>query len=157
MRRFAASRWNLSDIDHPCQFLLEGDAGFLGDVAQLFDDGQNQRHAIFAAQYFCFAFRVAGQEGPAGARSRFGGAKSADVVVNLALERIAVNEAVDLHSAKEMSDAVADTTLGNFLAKRKGRRKRPPIRAAENTAQDVHHNREAVTFVPAALAIRTKR
>src|SRR5258708_37949718 len=42
MRRFAASRLNLSDVDQPCRFLLfEGDASFLGDVAQLFDDVQN--------------------------------------------------------------------------------------------------------------------
>src|SRR5207245_11096714 len=110
-----------------------------------------------AAQCFCFAFRIAGQERPVGARCRFGGAKNADGVVNLALERIAVNEAVDLHSAEEMSDAAADTTLGNFLAERKGRRERPPIRTAENSAEDVHHNRKAVSFMSAALAIGTKR
>src|SRR5260370_18049515 len=157
MRRFAASRLNLSGVDQPCHFLLEGDASFLGDVAQLFDDGQNQRHAILAAQYFCFAFRIAGQERPVGTGCRFGGAKSADVIVNLALERIAVNETVDLHSAKEMSDAVADTALGNFLAKRKRRSERSPIRAAENAAQNVHHDGEAIALVPAALAVGTQR
>src|SRR2546422_4472569 len=155
--RFAASRANLSDVDQPCQFLLEGDAGFLGDIAQLLDDRQNQRDAICAALVFCFAFRVAGQEGPVGAGSGFGGAKDADVVVNLALERIAVDEAVDLHSTKEMADAIADAALGNFLTKSKGRSERPPIRAAENAAEDVHHNGETVALVPAAVAIGTQR
>src|SRR5229473_2291187 len=121
MRRFAASRLNLSDVDQPCHFLLEGDASFLGDVAQLFDDGQNQRNAILAAQIFCFAFRIAGQQRPVGAGSRLGSAKSADVIVDLALEGIAVDEAVDLHRAKEMSDTIADAACWYFLAKREGR------------------------------------
>src|SRR5258707_410812 len=144
-------------LDHSRQLLFEGDARFLGDVAQLVDDGQNQGHAIFAAPFFRFAFRVAGQKRPVGTGGRLGGAEDADVVVNLALERIAVDEAVDLHGAEEMADPVADAALWNFLAKSKWRRERPPIRAAKNAAPDIHHNGEAVAFMSAAFAIGTER
>src|SRR6266699_1046682 len=144
-------------LDHSRQLLFEGDARFLGDVAQLFDDGQNQGQAILAAPFFRFAFRVTGQEGPVGTGRGLGGAEDANVVVNLALERIPVDEAVDLHSAKEMADPVADAALWNFLAKSKWRRERPPIRAAKNAAQDIHHNGEAVAFMSAAVAIGTER
>src|SRR5712664_1861235 len=135
------------------KLLLEGNARFLGDVAQFFNDRQNQGDAIFAAPFFCFAFRVAGQEGPVGAGSGFGGAKGADVIVNLALEGIPVDETVDLHGPKEMPDTVADAALRNFLAKSERRRERSPIRPAENTAENVHHNGEAVAFMSAAVAI----
>src|SRR5712664_873512 len=129
-----------AELIHSRKPLLEGDAGFLGDVTQLVDDRQNQRDAIFAAPFFCFAFRVAGQEGPVGARSGFGGAKGADVIVNLALAGIPVNETVDVHGPKEMPDAVADAALRNFLAKSERRSERSPIRPTENTAENVHHN-----------------
>src|ERR1700731_633590 len=56
-----------------------------------------------------------------------------------------------------MADALADAALRNFLAKSERRRKRPPIRAAENSAQDVHHNGETVTFVSAPVPIGTER
>jgi len=52
-----------------------------------------------------------------------------------------------------MADALADAALRNFLAKGERWRKRPPIRAAENSAQDVHHNGETVAFVSAPVAI----
>src|SRR5713226_1963398 len=139
------------------ELLLEGNASFPGDVAQLFNDRQDQRDAIFAAAFLCFALRVAGQEGPGGAGGGLGGAKDANVVVNLALEGIAVDEAVNLHGAKEMADAVADAALRNFLAKSKGRCERPPIRTAENAAKDIHHDGETVAFVSTAVAIGTKR
>src|SRR6266480_2343348 len=56
-----------------------------------------------------------------------------------------------------MADALADAAFRNFLAKGERWRKRPPIRAAENSAQDVHHNGETVAFVSAPVAIGTKR
>src|SRR6266850_81524 len=99
---------------------LKRNARFLRDVAQVFYHGQDQRDAIFAAYYFCFAFGIAGDQRPAAAGSRFGGAKDADVVVNLAFERIAINEAVNLHGAKKMAYAVANAALRSFLAKSKG-------------------------------------
>src|SRR5437870_688650 len=136
---------------------VEGDTGLLGNIAQIFDNRQDQWHTIFAAALFGFAFRIAGNERPLRARSRLGRAKDADVIVNPALEGIAVDEAVDLHGAKEMTDAIADATAGNFLAKGKGRREWSPIRAAKNAAQDVHHNGEAVAFVSAAFAVGTER
>src|SRR6202165_6361721 len=56
-----------------------------------------------------------------------------------------------------MADALADAAFRNFLPKGEGRRKRPPIRAAESTAEDVHHNGETVAFVSAPVAIGTER
>src|ERR1700682_367631 len=157
MRPFAASRPNRCGVNPSRKPLLERDAGSLGDVAQLLNDRQNQRDAIFAAPFFRFAFRVAGQEGSMGAGSGFGSAKDADVIVNLTLEGIPVDETVDLQRPKEMSDSVADAALWNFLAKSERRRERSPIRAAENTAEDVHHDGQAVTFMSAAVAVRTER
>src|SRR5229473_2004400 len=157
MRPFAASRSNRCGVSLSRKPLLEGDAGFLGDVTQLLNDRQNQRDAIFAAPFFCFAFRVARQEGPFGAGSRFGSAKDADVIVNLTLEGIPVDETVDLQGPKEMSDSMADAALWNFLAESERRRERSPIRPAEHTAKDVHHNGQTVAFVSAAVAIRTER
>jgi len=54
-----------------------------------------------------------------------------------------------LQGPKEMSDSMADAALWNFLAESERRRERPPIRAAENTAKDVHHNGQAVAFMSA--------
>src|ERR1700719_1655639 len=56
-----------------------------------------------------------------------------------------------------MADALADAALRNFLPKGERRRKRPPTRAAENSAQDVHHNGKTVTFVSAPVPIGTER
>src|SRR6266481_3043595 len=89
--------------------------------------------------------------------SRFGSAKDADVIVNLTLEGIPVDETVDLQGPKEMSDSMADAALRNFLAESERRRERSPIRTAENTAKDVHHNAQAVAFMSAPVAIRTER
>src|SRR5258708_12803187 len=98
------------------ELLLEGNASFPGDVAQLFNDRQDQRDAIFAAPFLCFALRVAGQEGPGGAGGGLGGAKDANVVVNLALEGIALNEALNFHAPQDMPDALPHPPLPNFLA-----------------------------------------
>jgi len=91
------------------------DAGFLGDVGNS-HDRQNQRDAIFSAPFFCFAFRVAGQEGPLVPGAGLVARKTADVIVNLTLEGIPVDETVDLQGPKEMSDSMADAALWNFLA-----------------------------------------
>src|SRR5260370_16371061 len=100
---------------------------------------------------------MAGKEGAVGAGSGFGGAKDADVVIKVAVERMGVDEVIELDGTKEIADAVADTGLRNFLAKRKGRSEGSPIRAAENSTQNVHHNREAVALVPTAVAVGTQR
>src|SRR5258708_40288033 len=68
------------------ELLLEGNARFLGDVAQSFSDRQNQSDAIFAAPSFCVAFKVAGQERPGGAGTGVGSAQAAGVIAKLALE-----------------------------------------------------------------------
>ena len=75
--------------------LLEGNAGFPGDVAQLLDHGQNQGHAFLAPHLFHLAFGIAGDQRAVGARRRFGGTKDADVVVDLTLEGITIHKAVD--------------------------------------------------------------
>src|SRR5713226_10628256 len=56
-----------------------------------------------------------------------------------------------------MTDALADAAFRNFLTKSKRRREWPPIRAAENAAKNVDHDRETVAFVSAAVAVGTER
>jgi len=119
-----------------------------------------QRQAKSRGRHFCgaiFLLRVQGRRarGPFGAGSGFGGAKDADVIVNLTLEGIPVDETVDLQGPKRNVRFMADAALWNFLAESERRRERPPIRAAENTAKDVHHNGQAVALCPPRVAIRT--
>src|SRR5713226_7028768 len=91
-----------------CQLLLERNARFLGDVPQFLDDRQNQRHTIHAPHLFHLPFGIARNQRPVGARRWFGGAKDADVVVYLMLERITIHKTVDAHGAKEMADTLAN-------------------------------------------------
>ena len=59
---------------------------------------------------------VRDHRGSAGHRCRggFGVAKHVNPVVDLFLELVFVDEAVDLHGAEEVADAFADAALGNF-------------------------------------------
>src|SRR6266403_2806938 len=94
-----------AELIHSWKMLLEGNAGFPGDVAQLLEDRQNQGHTFLAPHLFHLAFGIAGDQRAVGARRWFGGAKDADVVVDLALECITIHKAVDAHGAEEMADA----------------------------------------------------
>src|SRR6267378_496779 len=87
MRPFVASRSNRSGVNPFLQLLLEVYAGFLGDVPQLLDDRQNQRHTLLMPQLFHLEFGIAGNQRAVGARRRLGGAKNADVIVDLTLKR----------------------------------------------------------------------
>src|ERR1700730_14423901 len=102
-----------------------------GDGAQVFDDRHDERHTVFAAFAFCFAFRIAGNERAIGAGSGLCGAEDADIIVDLALEDVGFNEAVDAHSAEEMANAFAYAAQRNFLAQGEGWSKRAPVRSAE--------------------------
>src|SRR5713226_3861945 len=73
-------------LTHSCQLLFEGNARFLGDISQLVDDWQNQRHTFLAPHFFHLAFGIAGNQRPVRARRWFSVAKDADVVVDLALK-----------------------------------------------------------------------
>src|SRR6266852_2243440 len=85
---------------------VERNACLAGDVAEVFDDGHDEWDPFFAAQSFGLAFGIAGNQRPVGARGWFGGAEDADVFVDLALEGIGVDEAIDAHGPKEMTDAL---------------------------------------------------
>src|SRR5437870_68848 len=145
------------ELIHSKQPLVERYGGFPRDVTQLLDDRQNQRHTFLAPQLFHLAFGIAGNQGAVGARRRPCGAKDADVVVDLMPKRISVDKAVDAHSAEEMADSLPDAAFRNFLAKSKGRRKRPPICPTEHAAQDVHHDGQRIALMSSALAIRAER
>src|SRR5882724_9127980 len=120
---------------------VERNAGFAGDVVQVFDDGHDEWDPFFATQFFGFAFGIAGNQRAARAGGWFGGAEDADVFIDLALESIGFDEAVDAHSAKEMADAPADAAFRDFQTEGKGRSERTPIGAAKHRTQDVHHHR----------------
>jgi len=49
--------------------------------------------------------------------------------VDLLLEFIFVDKAVDLHGAEKVADAFPDAAFGNLLAQRKGRREGFPVGA----------------------------
>src|SRR5579872_4647056 len=136
--------------------LVERDAGLFGDRAKIFNDRHDERNAIFAAFALGFAFGIAGDERAVRARRGFCGAEDADVVVDLAFERVGVDETVDAHGSEEMADAFANAAFWNLLAQREGRSKWAPVRAAEHTTQYIHHHGQAVAFVSAAFAIRTQ-
>src|SRR6202162_1598731 len=132
-------------------------ADFLRNDAQLLDHRHNQRHTLLAAHFFRIAFRVAGDERAVRAGRGSRSAKHADEVVHLPLELIRFDEAVDAHRSEKVPDSLPHAARRNFLAQRKGRREGPPIGPAQYAAQNVDHDAEAITFVPAALAIGAKR
>src|SRR5579864_2084621 len=129
------------------------DSRFLGNDAQLFHYRQNQRYAFFAPHLFRFAFGIAGNERTIGSRRGLRGAKSPDVIIHLALEFVRIDKSVDAHGAKKVPDSLPHTARRNFLAQRKRRRKWTPVRAA----QHVDHDRQPVSFMSAAFAIRAQR
>src|SRR6266853_1104659 len=88
----------------------------LGDASQFLDDGQDEGHAFVTPGAFRLAFRVARNQGTVGTWCGFRGAKHVDVFVNLRLERVGVDEAVDPHGTKEVSDSFADTARRSGLA-----------------------------------------
>src|SRR2546429_547380 len=132
MRPSVASRWNRPGVNPFLQPIVEGNAGFLRDVPQLLDHWQNQRHTFLAPRFLHLAFGISRNQRTICARRWFGGAKDTDVVVDLTLKGITIHKAVDAHRAEEMADAFPDAAFRHFLAKGKGRRKRPPIRPAEH-------------------------
>src|SRR6266446_3718916 len=135
---------------------VEWNPGFAGDVAQVFDDGHDEWDPFFAAQFFRFTFGVAGNQRTVGAGGWFGGAEDADIVVDLALEGIGVDEAVDAHGAEEMADTLADAAFRNFQTEGERRSEWAPIRAAEHGTENVNHYSQGVTFVASAFAIGTQ-
>src|SRR6266852_3077029 len=115
---------------------VERNACFAGDVAQVFEDGLDEWDPFFAAQFFGFAFRVAGNQRALGTGRWFGGAEDADVFVDLALERIGLHEAVDAHGAKEMADALADAAFRDSQTEGERRSEGAPICAAEDSTEN---------------------
>src|SRR6266849_2196592 len=132
---------------------VERNAGFAGDVAEVFDDGRDEWDPFFAAQFIGFAFGIARNQWASGAGGWLGGAEDADVVVDLALEGIGVHEAIDAHGAEEMADALADAAFRDFQTEGKGRSERAPIGAAEDGTQNVHHHSQGVPVVAPAFAM----
>src|ERR1700682_410432 len=142
----------------PCSRISgERDADFLGNDAEFFDHRHNQRHALLAAQLFRVAFGIAWDERTVGAGRGFRGAKDADEVINLALELIGFDEAVNAKRAEEVANSLPHAARRNFLAQSEGRRKGTPVRSAQDGTQDVDHDGEAVAFVTAALAVGAER
>src|SRR4029077_17100528 len=124
-----------------------------GDIQEVFDDGKDQRHTRLTAHLFCFPFGVARNQGTLGAGGWLGGAKYADVVVDLTLELVSVNEAIDPHRTEKMAYPFAHTAGRSFLPESEGRGKRSPVRATEHAAQHIDHDRQGVTLVASTLAV----
>lgn len=76
-----------------------------GNSTKIFDNRYDERNAFLAADFFGFAFWIAGDEWAVGAGRGLRGPKNADVVVDLALERICIDETIDAHGSEEMADA----------------------------------------------------
>src|SRR6267142_2573367 len=136
---------------------VERNAGFAGDVAQVFEDGLDEWDPFFAAQFFRFAFGIAGNQRAVGARGWFGVAEDANVVIDLALEGIEVHEAVDAHGAKEMADALADAAFRDSQTEGERRSEGAPIGAAEHGTENVHHHSQGIAFVASAFTIGAER
>lgn len=128
-----------------------------GNSTKIFDNRYDERNAFLAADFFGFAFWIAGDEWAVGAGRGLRGPKNADVVVDLALERICIDETIDAHGSEEMADAFSHAALGNFLAQREWRSERSPVCAAKHATKYVDHDGKRVTLVPAAFAIGAER
>jgi len=128
--------------------LLEGNAGFPGDVAHSLRTAKPGAHLSCAA---LVPSRVRDRRGSAGRwcqalvwwRERRGCSRP--------IWRL--NESPSIKPSMRMAPKKWPMPLPTlrleFLAKGERRCKRPPIRAAERTAEDVHHNGETVAFVSA--------
>src|SRR5882672_3916979 len=119
--------WAFRGIQAVEKASFERNPGFAGNVAQVFDDGHDEWDPFFAAQFFGFAFGIAGNQRAGGAGGWFGGAEDADVVIDLALEGIRVNETVDAHGAEEMADALPTLRFGISWRRAKGGAKGPQL------------------------------
>src|SRR5882762_6878304 len=136
---------------------VERNAGFAGDVAQVFEDGLDEWDPFFAAQFFGLAFGIAGNQRTVGARGWFGGAEDANVFADLALERIGLHEAVNAHGPKEMADALADAAFRDSQTESERRSEWAPICAAEDGTENVNHHSQGVALVASAFAIGAER
>jgi hypothetical protein len=91
---------------------------FPRDIQQVIHHRCQERNSFFASNRFRLSLGIAGNQRAVGARGGFGVAKYANPVVDLFLELVLVDEAVDLHGAEEMADTLADSASGwrSFIA-----------------------------------------
>src|ERR1043165_2741306 len=78
-------------------------------------------------------------------------------LVNLRLEFLRLDKAVNAKSAEQVADTFADSAALRRQMIWEGRNERPPVRAAQHAAQNVYHGAQAITFVAAVLAVVTER
>src|SRR5262249_12313252 len=130
----------------------EWDPSLFRDVHQIVHNRSQQRNPAFASFRFSVSLGVTGNQRTPGARSRFCVAKHPNPLIDLFFEFVLVDEAIDLHCAEEVTDALADAAFGHVLPECKGRREGAPIGTAQHAAQHVDHHGEAISLVAARIA-----
>src|SRR5580692_4898955 len=136
---------------------IKRNTGAFGNGSQLLDDRQNEGHTVVAPNAFRFAFGVTRKQRAGRTWGRFRSAKHANVIIHLRLKDIGVDEAIDSHSAEEVSDPFPDTARWKSLGHSERWGERAPIRTAERATQKIYHDGQAVAFVTTAFAVGTQR
>src|SRR5260370_21609952 len=88
----------------------ERDTDFLGNSAKLLNDRHDQGHAILATHFLRFAFRIPWDEWTIGPGRRLRSAKSANEIIDLPLEFVSFDKAINAHRPKNVADSLPHTT-----------------------------------------------
>ena len=98
----------LISVNEDQKGLVERDSRLCGNVAQVVNDGGNERDALLGTDRLRHALWVAGDERTGRAGGGFRGSKGANPMIDLAFEFVRIDESGDLKRAKEMADPLSD-------------------------------------------------